>query len=342
MDIETIKKFDSKRMFEVYDTWPKLANTSFSKKYEDINDFNVNHLVFAGMGGSGNLGDVFSSILSKENIRVSVVKGYHLPKNLDKNSLVIITSISGNTEEMLSILKNVKKEGVQSISFSSGGKIQEYCTKNNMTYRKIPMINSPRASFTSYFYAMIKILNPIIQFNQSEIEESINELQKTKEKICSSNLDQENYSLNLAQWMNGIPILYYPWGLESSAIRFKNSLQENAKQHTIIENIIEACHNGIVSWMSSSKIQPILIRGLDDPTKTKERWEIIKEFFEQKNIKYKEIFSPEGSILTKIVNLIYVFDYCSIYKAILLEIDPSPIQPIDFIKSRLTGIDPNN
>jgi len=57
--------------------------------------------------------------------------------------------------------------------------------------------------------------------------------------------------------------------LIATAIRFKNSLQENAKIHAMAEDIIEACHNGIVSWEKSSDIKPVLIQGQDDYIKTK-------------------------------------------------------------------------
>jgi len=132
-----------------------------------------------------------------------------------------------------------------------------------------------------------------------------------------------------------IPLIYYPWGLQAAAIRFKNSLQENSKSHAIAEDVIEACHNGIVSWEKSSQIQPILIRGQDDYIKTKERWEILKQYFEQNKIDYREIHSVEGPILSKIINLIYLFDYTSIYLAIKNGIDPTPIKSIDFVKNKL-------
>ncbi|RZD41750.1 MAG: glucose-6-phosphate isomerase, partial [Thaumarchaeota archaeon] len=80
---------------------------------------------------------------------------------------------------------------------------------------------------------------------------------------------------------------------------------------------------------------PILIEGQDDYIKTKERFNIIKEFFKKNNIEYKEIISVNGSILSKIINLIYLLDYTTIYKAVLDEIDPSPVKSIDFIKSKL-------
>jgi glucose/mannose-6-phosphate isomerase len=130
-------------------------------------------------------------------------------------------------------------------------------------------------------------------------------------------------------------VIYYPFGLQSASIRFKNSLQENAKMHVFSEDVIEACHNGVVAWERKSNIQPILITGQDDHVKTKERWHIIKEFFQQNKIEYKEIISVNGSILSKIINLIYLLDYSTIYKAVLNEIDPSPVKSINFIKERV-------
>ena len=112
-------------------------------------------------------------------------------------------------------------------------------------------------------------------------------------------------------------------------------MQENATIHAISEDIIEACHNGIVAWERFSEIKPILIQGKDDYEKTKERWMIIKKFFNAEKIEYKEVFSINGSILSKIVNLIYFLDYVSIYNAIYKKIDPSPVKSIDFIKDNL-------
>jgi len=99
--------------------------------------------------------------------------------------------------------------------------------------------------------------------------------------------------------------------------------------------VIEACHNGIVSWEKPSNVQPILLQGADDYIKTKERWKIIKEFFEQNKIDYKEIYSVKGDILSKLINMIYILDYSSIYLAAILGIDPSPIKSIDFVKNKL-------
>ena len=91
----------------------------------------------------------------------------------------------------------------------------------------------------------------------------------------------------------------------------------------------------IIAWNKVNNFQPLLLQGQDDHLKTKERWGIIKELFQEKNITYKEIFSQKGSVLNKIVSLVYLLDYVSIYNAVISKIDPTPVEEIDFVKNRL-------
>jgi len=322
-------------MYKIYDEWPQIAKESYDSNLVPVDFQSVDHIVFSGMGGSGALGDIFSAILSKTSTHVNVVKGYHLPKTVDSSTLVVTTSISGNTAETLSVLDSAKKINCKLIGFSSGGKMENFCIKNNIEYRKIPMYHSPRASFPAFLYSILKTMNSIIPVKKEDVLESIEEMQKLQKLISSSNLNKNNPSARLAEWITGIPLIYYPWGLEAAAIRFKASLQENAKTHAMAENVIETCHNGIVSWERKSTVKPILIEGEDDYIKTKERWNILKEYFKQNNIDFWEVLSVKGSILTKLINLIYLLDYVSIYNAIINKIDPTPIKSIDFVKSRL-------
>jgi len=335
LDISILEKYDSKKMHKIYDEWPNIARKSFESKQEPTDFQNIDHIVFAGMGGSGAIGDLFSAILSKTDIHVSLIKGYLLPKTVDKNTLVIVTSVSGNTDESLTVLKSAKKINCNVIAFSSGGKMEQFCINNEIIFRKIPLFHSPRTSLINFTYSILKILNSILPIEKKDIIESLDELDKIKKQIDSHNLSDSNPAINLAKWLSGIPIIYYPHGLQSTAIRFKSSLQENSKTHVIIEDIIEACHNGIVSWEIPSIVQPIMLQGEDDFIKTKERFEVIKEFFKEKNIDYKEINSVSGNILTKIICLIYMLDYISIYKAVLSKIDPSPVKSISYIKERI-------
>jgi len=330
-----MNKVDTQGMYKIYDQWTQISKDAYNSDLDPVDFKNIDHIVFAGMGGSGAIGELFASILSKSNIHVSLVKGYLLPKTVDENTLVVTISVSGNTVESLTVLESAHKLDCNVIAFSSGGKIEEYCIKNQINYRKIKSIHSPRASFVQFTFSILKILSSIIPINKQQITQSIESLENLSQKISSNNLSETNPSLNLANFISGIPLVYYPYGLQSSATRFKSSIQENAKTHIIIEDVVEASHNGIVAWEKLSIVQPILLRGYDDYIKTKDRFEIIKEFFDKNSIKYKEITSVPGNILTKIMTLIYLLDYASIYRAILSGVDPSPVFSINFVKTKI-------
>lgn len=333
--LHDLEKYDKAGMHKVYDRWPELAEKFYGANCDKIDFKGINHIVFVGMGGSGVIGDTLSSILSKTRMHVCVVKGYHLPNTVDSRTLVVATSVSGNTQETLTVVDKARKAGCKLAAFSSGGKLEEYCKKNRVEHRNIPMLNSPRASFPVYLYSILNVLGPIIPTKRSDIMESISSLKKTHAQISSSNLNKTNPSIDLALWLSETPLIYYPVGLQAVAIRFKNSLQENSKMHAFAEDIIEACHNGIVSWERPSKIRPVLIQGRDDYIKTKELWKVVKEYFTIHKIAYKGIHSVRGNILSKLVNLIYLLDYASIYLAVLNKTDPTPVKSIDFIKSNL-------
>ena len=336
MDIEEIQRYDPQKMYQVYDKWAILAREAYEKKFSKIEFQDIDHVVLAGMGGSGAIGDIIAAILSRENFHVSNVKGYLLPKTVDNKTLVIAISISGNTKETLSILDYKSKSDAKFVAISSGGIMEKKCMENSIPYYNIPMNHSPRASFGIFLYSILNILGDALPIHKSEVIESLEKMEELQLNVNSKNLSKENKSLKLARRINSNPLIYYPDGLKAAAIRFKNSLQENSKIHTSIEDVIEASHNSISTWENNNNFKPILLQGANDYEKTKERWKIIKEYFITKNIEFEEVYSVEGNIISKLVCLIYLLDYTSIYLAVLSKVDPSPVDAIDFIKKRLS------
>ena len=158
MDLKNLEEIDSKKMYEIYDIWPDIARETFETNYEKLDIKDIDHIVFAGMGGSGSVGDTIGAILSKEDVHVTNIKGYVLPKTVDSNTLIIATSVSGNTSETMEIIKLATKTSAKTIGFSSGGKMSDFCRNNNVFYQNIPMIHSPRASFTSFLFSILNIM----------------------------------------------------------------------------------------------------------------------------------------------------------------------------------------
>ena len=80
MQLNDLEKIDVKEMFRTYDKWPEIAKDSFENEYQKLDVKEIDHLVFAGMGGSGSIGDTIKAILSKEDFHVSIVEKYQMQK----------------------------------------------------------------------------------------------------------------------------------------------------------------------------------------------------------------------------------------------------------------------
>ena len=282
--MSALEKFDSQRMHKVYDMWPQIALDSFKTRQDEIHFEGIDHIVFAGMGGSGTLGDIIASILSKTGIHTSVIKGYLLPKTVDSDTLVITTSVSGNTQEVLTILKNAQDIGCKKVvAFSSGGKIKDYSMKHAIEFRDIPKTHSPRASFVSFLFSMLSILKPVIPMKDSDVYESIDELKIQNKVISSHNLSESNPAITFGkmdEWNSANILSFRTAGSchqvqELYARECERCMQS---QKTLSSRATTASYHG----REKSNVQPILLEGKDDYYKTKERYGIIKNYFDEK------------------------------------------------------------
>ncbi len=335
---DDIARFDPSGMHAVYDEWAGIARDSYLRGggLGGVDLDGTDHIVFCGMGGSGAIGDVFSSILSQRDIHVSVVKGYRLPKTVDSETLVVSVSVSGNTVETIAATELADKTGCRMLTVSSGGELERLSQNRGIGHVRIPFMHSARTSFVSYLYSLLRILSDSLPVTRGEVEESLGALESLSARIRSANLDAAtNPSLGLAEFIDRTPIIYYPNGLSSTATRFKNSLQENAKTHVMTEEILESTHNNIVCWERPSDLSVVLLSGPDDDPKTVERWDILRDYFSENGVGYREVHAVSGNILTKLVYLTYLLDYASVYLAIRRQTDPSPVRSIDYVKRRL-------
>lgn len=319
----------AQEMIEVYRSWPEYAEESYTSS-EKI-DVKFDNIVFSGMGGSGIIGDILSHITKSGNVSVS--KGYFLPKNMTRNTLVICNSASGNTIETLSLLKEAHKNKCKIVGFASGGKIEAYCKKNNIEFKKYKVVSSPRSSLVLSLYTILGALSESLGIHRNDINESMKNLKQTKREIFSNSKD--NPSSTLSKFISGIPICYYSPVLLPAALRFKNDFQENCKKHAMIEEIAESCHNSINAWERSSIVRPILLRKADEPNSIKKQFEVVKEYYKSKKLVYEEIFTPKGNLLNSLINPIYYMGYATILRSISEGIDPTDIPAIRFIKARL-------
>jgi len=110
--------------------------------------FGIKNVCITGLGGSGIGGTIVSDLVRKEcAVPVLSNKGYFLPGYIDKHSLVIVSSYSGNTEETLNALEMAENAGAQIACITSGGRLQDIAKEKGYNHVLIPGGFPPRAAF---------------------------------------------------------------------------------------------------------------------------------------------------------------------------------------------------
>ena len=125
-DLKTIKKYDRSGMLEVIESFPgqcadaKRIGQSFCLPNDFIKQYK--NIVSTGLGGSAIGSDIARSYIADESkTPLFVNRNYALPLFVGKETLVIVSSYSGNTEETLSAYKNAKAKAAKIIVITSGG-----------------------------------------------------------------------------------------------------------------------------------------------------------------------------------------------------------------------------
>ena len=116
----------------------------------------IYNIVITGLGGSGIGGKIATQIVADQlKIPTTINNDYTLPKFVNENTLVIVSSFSGNTEETLEALKVAQEANAEIACITNGGKLAEIAKENNYNLLILPKAFSPRAMLT---YSVIQQL----------------------------------------------------------------------------------------------------------------------------------------------------------------------------------------
>ncbi|MEM3084870.1 MAG: SIS domain-containing protein, partial [Nitrososphaerales archaeon] len=196
-------------------------------------------------------------------------------------------------------------------------------------------------------YSALKLLSYFhVGYISGEVEDSIQTMIEVGKKICKQCNFEQNPAKQLAKWMFGsIPAVYCSPLQRGVGIRFKNSVNENAKINAIAAEILDSCHNELVSWGYRNKsaeneiLRPILVRSNFDPEEVKKRFDVFKEMLERNEHEVYEVPLYGSTPLANVVSSLYLLDYSTIYLGILKKVDPTPINAVfefkDEMKKRL-------
>ena len=82
------------------------------------------NVILAGVGGSAIGGELMGDLITRDGSPlVTVCQDYHLPPYLGPDSLVIVPSYSGNTEETIAAFQDAIERKAKVVAVTTGGRL---------------------------------------------------------------------------------------------------------------------------------------------------------------------------------------------------------------------------
>ena len=352
-DINIIRTLDQSGMHESIKALPD----QFKQTFDDTKDIhfddsykNTKNIVFAGMGGSA-LGahSIFSVYSDKINVPFVIENGYDLPAFADENTLVILSSNSGNTEETLSCLAQAEKKGCKIAVITTGGKLGELKSKYPGYYfdQRFNKCGQPRMATGYMFLGTLFILKNIGIINlsnveQDEILQSIYSLYDTANSNSIEVPSEQNAAKIFALELHGkFPIIITGEFLIGTSHTFANQINENAKQLSAWFPLSELNHHlleGLSSEPNRKNVRFLIINSDLYSHRIRQRVELTKEIIETNGFESSIITVDGKNHFSQNINLLQICSYISFYMAILNNINPSPIPNVDYLKMKLNSM----
>lgn len=341
-DIDKMREIDKDGMLDVLENFPEQIEEVVEELDLNLLPFQPDEIVVAGMGGSGIVGDILKSFLANRiKIPIYVNKDYNLPSFVDENTLLFVVSYSGNTEETLNAAREGMKRKAKVVGISSDGELESLCKERGVVFIQAPKGYHPRAAIAFLFIPVLKMLSEMLIYDSDvAILDAISELKELRDKIKPDVKEEENIAKQLAKRIKGkIPIIYGHSIYNAVANRWHTQFNENAEILSWFGAFPEMNHNEVVGWKGdekSSNFIPILLRNNKEDDRIDKRIEVTKEkVFKPVTDDIIEVWAKSDTQLARILYLIYLGDYVSIYLALLYGRDPSPVKIIDELKASL-------
>jgi len=348
-NVKGIRKADAKGMYDLIYNFPRQltegAHLGFIADLK-LPDFTPQNIILTGMGGSAIGGDLARSYLTYElKVPFTVCRNYLLPEYVNDKSLVFISSYSGETEETLSAFQDAKRRKARIIAITSGGTLLQECNRDGLPFILIPKGFPPRAalgySFTPILVALSRL--GVIQDKIEELEETSKFLEKKRAEYALDKKKSRNPAKNLAANLYGkLPIIYTSVDyFDAVGYRWKGQFGENSKILSYNNYFPEFNHNELVGWKVLDQIRDklivVILKDKEDHPRIKIRMQIVKNIIQKKKVKIIELESQGENLLSRVFSLIQLGDFASFYLAILNQVDPTPVEVIDYLKKELAS-----
>jgi glucose/mannose-6-phosphate isomerase len=317
--LEDIKAVDKQGLWEAYTKWPastqKALGLSLSLPRRRI----LTSVVLGGMGGSGSACDILAGWLGPRiRLPVTVVKDYHLPGFVRPDTLVIAVSLSGDTKETISLLRESIQRRCSTVGFSSGGKLETLCREQDVPFNRVERLLVPRASIPGM---VILPARTLVQLGLVEVPNDfarlVASLEETLARIGPSVGFGRNTSKKLAKSLQGKNVVVYSSGGTSSlAHHFKASMNENAKVQVQVDDSPELFHNEVETWVAGRNRMVVVLRKKDGEDEVAPKFRELKRILRKRRVAVAE-FVADTDDIGSVLSLALTLDLATLYLAVL-------------------------
>ncbi len=343
------KRYDRYGMLEIIEALPEQCAeaVSIGARFKLPKGFRSRYknIVITGLGGSAIGADILRSYVAGE-IRVPffVNRHYRLPNFVDKDSLVIVSSYSGNTEETLSAYKDAGAKSARRLVITSGGKLGVIAKRDNVPVISIPGGLPPRCALGFSFFPLLITLSKLgmIKDKTKDISQTISLLGDIRRTRLGGRVSgRKNTAKSIASALYGkYPVVYGGQdNMDSVVTRWRGQFEENAKTLATTHLFPEMDHNEIMGWENPKKLLKdfvvIILRDRSDHPRVAKRMDVTKKVIEMQGVKVIEVYSMGKDLLSRIFSLVYIGDLTSYYLAMMNRVDPTPVERIEYLKKEL-------
>jgi glucose/mannose-6-phosphate isomerase len=345
-DPKALTRLDPSSMLGAIDGMPQQCRQAWeaAQAFELPWDEAPEKIVVLGLGGSAIAGDYFRALLTLESaVPVFNVRGYELPPFVDGRTLVIASSFSGETEEVLAAFERALATPARKLVMTTGGRLLATARANGVPAFTFAYPGEPRAAIGWGLMPLLAVAERLgpMQGVGRDVEEAVSLLSSLREEWTPGVPSSQNLAKKTAISLHErLPVVYGAGPLIEVARRWKTQLNESAKTWAFFEEMPETQHNAMVALALPSAVAgavtAVYLRSETlDHQRVRLRYEFAERLMDGAGVPHEAAWATGESAVAQMLSLTMLGDYVSAYLALLYGVDPTPTKVIDELKAWL-------
>ena len=341
-DLALIERVDPSRTRDVLAAFPTQCRAALALRVTPpLSGPRPGLVILAGMGGSAAGADLIAACATEHvDVPILIHRGYGLPASAGKNTLVVASSYSGDTEEAMSVVETALERSVPVVVLTAGGRLGQWASVQNLPRVSLPGGLMPRMALGYLFFPALRVFGdaglPVA--TDGEIDEALEVLTTLADELAPSRPRPQNEAKRIALAIGErLPVFYGGQATGGVAYRWKTDVEENAKRFALAGAIPEMNHNEIEAWRAPAggAMRAVFLRDRQESPEIARRFRELRQLIAPATGEVVECWARGTGRPARLLGLAYLGAWTSYYLAVGSGVDPWPVPMLDEIKRRL-------